>query len=110
MIPSLSAPQAVAPLMAYLEQELQYMNENLVQENFYRYEDQISSKYRLKLEKRLHACPVSCCSLLTPLWNNSVKIIHQLATQHQQQQQEGLMVYCQRLLYTLRVGASRLWL
>lgn len=29
--------QAAAPLMRYLEQELQYMNENLVQENFNRY-------------------------------------------------------------------------
>uniref|UniRef100_A0A7N8YBW2 Unc-13 homolog D n=1 Tax=Mastacembelus armatus TaxID=205130 RepID=A0A7N8YBW2_9TELE len=40
--------------------------------------------------------------LLTPLWNNSVKILYQVATQHPQQ--EGLMVYCQRLLYTLQVG------
>uniref|UniRef100_A0A669D7Y5 Unc-13 homolog D (C. elegans) n=1 Tax=Oreochromis niloticus TaxID=8128 RepID=A0A669D7Y5_ORENI len=68
--------KAAAPLMRYLEQELQYMNENLVQENFN--------------------------SLLTPLWNNSVKIIHQVANQHQQQ--EGLMVFSQRLLYTLQVG------
>lgn len=30
--------QAVAPLMRHLEQELGYMNENLVQENFNRYE------------------------------------------------------------------------
>lgn len=30
-------PQAAAPLMRYLEQELQYMNENLVKENFNRY-------------------------------------------------------------------------
>lgn len=29
--------QAVVPLMKYLEKELQYMNENLVQENFNRY-------------------------------------------------------------------------
>lgn len=28
--------QAAAPLMQYLEQELKYMNENLVQENFNR--------------------------------------------------------------------------
>uniref|UniRef100_A0A7N6BIQ5 Unc-13 homolog D (C. elegans) n=1 Tax=Anabas testudineus TaxID=64144 RepID=A0A7N6BIQ5_ANATE len=48
--------EAAAPLMRYLEQELQYMNENLVQENFN--------------------------SLLTPLWNNSVKILYQVATQH----------------------------
>lgn len=41
-------------------------------------------------------------SLLTPLWENSVKILHQMATQHPQQ--EGLMVYCQRLQYTLQVG------
>uniref|UniRef100_A0A3Q3BQ96 Unc-13 homolog D (C. elegans) n=1 Tax=Haplochromis burtoni TaxID=8153 RepID=A0A3Q3BQ96_HAPBU len=38
--------------------------------------------------------------LLTPLWNNSVKIIHQVANQHQLQ--EGLMVFSQRLLYTLQ--------
>uniref|UniRef100_A0A3P8TV54 Unc-13 homolog D n=1 Tax=Amphiprion percula TaxID=161767 RepID=A0A3P8TV54_AMPPE len=67
-------PDAATPLMRYLEQELQYMNENLVQENFN--------------------------SLLTPLWNNSIKIIYQVATQHPQQ--EGLMVFCQRLLYTLQ--------
>ncbi|XP_031609178.1 protein unc-13 homolog D [Oreochromis aureus] len=73
-IPSKSTEDAAAPLMRYLEQELQYMNENLVQENFN--------------------------SLLTPLWNNSVKIIHQVANQHQQQ--EGLMVFSQRLLYTLQ--------
>lgn len=40
-------------------------------------------------------------SLLTPLWNNSVKILYQVATQHPQQ--GGLMVFCQRLLYTLQV-------
>ncbi|XP_075889902.1 protein unc-13 homolog D isoform X2 [Nelusetta ayraudi] len=73
-IPSKSTEDAAAPLMRYLEQELQYMNENLVKENFN--------------------------SLLTPLWNNSVKILHQVATQHPQQ--EGLMVFCQRLLYTLQ--------
>ncbi|XP_056284978.1 protein unc-13 homolog D isoform X2 [Pseudoliparis swirei] len=73
-IPSKSSEDAADPLMRYLEQELQYMNENLVQENFN--------------------------SLLTPLWNNSVKILHQVATQHPQQ--EGLMVFCQRLLYTLQ--------
>ncbi|KAM9716012.1 protein unc-13 homolog D isoform 1-T1 [Menidia menidia] len=73
-IPSKSTEDAAAPLMRYLEQELQYMNENLVQENFN--------------------------SLLTPLWNNSVKILYQVATQHSQQ--EGLMVFCQRLLYTLQ--------
>ncbi|XP_068161933.1 protein unc-13 homolog D isoform X2 [Antennarius striatus] len=72
--PSKSTEDAVAPLMRYLEQELHYMNENLVQENF--------------------------SSLLTPLWNNSVKILHHVATQHPQQ--EGLMVFCQRLLYTLQ--------
>uniref|UniRef100_A0A8D0AG70 Unc-13 homolog D n=1 Tax=Sander lucioperca TaxID=283035 RepID=A0A8D0AG70_SANLU len=32
-----STEDAAAPLMQYLEQELQYMNENLVQENFNRY-------------------------------------------------------------------------
>ncbi|XP_072229595.1 protein unc-13 homolog D [Leuresthes tenuis] len=73
-IPSKSTEDAAAPLMRYLEQELQYMNENLVQENFN--------------------------SLLTPLWNNSVKILYQVASQHSQQ--EGLMVFCQRLLYTLQ--------
>ncbi|XP_029384116.1 protein unc-13 homolog D [Echeneis naucrates] len=73
-IPSKSTEDAAAPLMRYLEQELQYMNENLVQENFN--------------------------SLLTPLWNNSLKILYQVATQHPQQ--EGLMVFCQRLLYTLQ--------
>lgn len=50
------------------------MHENLVQENFY--------------------------SLLTPMWTNSVKTLHQVATQ--QQQREGLMVFCQRLHYTLQ--------
>ncbi|KAM7382119.1 hypothetical protein PAMA_012811 [Pampus argenteus] len=73
-IPSKSTEDAVSPLMLYLEQELQYMNENLVQENFN--------------------------SLLTPLWNNSVMSIYQVATQYPQQ--EGLMVFCQRLLYTLQ--------
>lgn len=43
-------------------------------------------------------------SLLTPLWDNSVKILHQVATQHSDQ--GGLMVFCQRLLYTLQVGPS----
>ncbi|KAM4623513.1 protein unc-13 homolog D [Polymixia lowei] len=75
-IPSKSTEDAVVPLMRYLEKELHYMNENLVQENFN--------------------------SLLTPLWINSVKMLHQVATQHQHQQQEGLMVFCQRLLYTLQ--------
>uniref|UniRef100_A0A667ZQK3 Unc-13 homolog D n=1 Tax=Myripristis murdjan TaxID=586833 RepID=A0A667ZQK3_9TELE len=74
-VPSKSTEDAVVPLMRYLEQELQYMNENLVQENFN--------------------------SLLTPLWINSVKSLYQVATQHPQQ--EGLMVFCQRLLYTLQV-------
>ncbi|XP_071763861.1 protein unc-13 homolog D [Centroberyx gerrardi] len=73
-IPSKSTEDAVVPLMRYLEKELQYMNENLVQENFN--------------------------SLLTPLWINSVKILYQVATHHPQQ--EGLMVFCQRLLYTLQ--------
>ncbi|XP_054454454.1 protein unc-13 homolog D [Anoplopoma fimbria] len=73
-IPSKSTEDAADPLMRYLEQELQYMNENLVQENFN--------------------------SLLIPLWNNSVKILYQVAIQHPQQ--GGLMVFCQRLLYTLQ--------
>ncbi|RVE59203.1 hypothetical protein OJAV_G00186240 [Oryzias javanicus] len=73
-IPSKSSEDAAAPLMRYLEQELQYMNENLVLENFN--------------------------SLLTPLWNNSVKILYQTANQHSQQ--EGQMVFCQRLQYTLQ--------
>ncbi|XP_072311750.1 protein unc-13 homolog D [Eucyclogobius newberryi] len=72
--PSKSTEDVAAPLMRYLEKELQYMNQNLVQENFN--------------------------SLLTPLWNNSVKILYQVATQPQHQ--EGLMVYCQRLFYTLQ--------
>ncbi|XP_054623241.1 protein unc-13 homolog D isoform X1 [Dunckerocampus dactyliophorus] len=72
-IPSKSTEEAAGPLMRYLEQELHYMNENLVQENFN--------------------------SLLTPLWNNSVKILHQMANEHVQQ--EGLMVFSQRLLYIL---------
>ncbi|XP_055006280.1 protein unc-13 homolog D isoform X3 [Boleophthalmus pectinirostris] len=72
--PSKSTEDVAAPLMRYLEKELQYMNENLVQENFN--------------------------SLLTPLWNNSVTILYQVATQTQHQ--EGLMVYCQRLSYTLQ--------
>nr|XP_054592462.1 protein unc-13 homolog D isoform X4 [Nothobranchius furzeri] len=73
-IPSKSTEDAAAPLMRYLEQELEYMNENLVQENFN--------------------------SLLTPLWENSVKILHQMFNQHSQQ--EGLMVFSQRLQYTLQ--------
>uniref|UniRef100_A0A8C3ASU8 Unc-13 homolog D n=1 Tax=Cyclopterus lumpus TaxID=8103 RepID=A0A8C3ASU8_CYCLU len=74
VIPSKSTEDAADPLMRYLERELHYMNENLVQENFN--------------------------SLLTPLWNNSVKILYQVASQHPQQ--GGLMVFCQRLLYTLQ--------
>ncbi|XP_060883777.1 protein unc-13 homolog D [Labrus mixtus] len=73
-IPSKSTEDAAAPLMRYLEQELTYMNENLVQENFN--------------------------SLLIPLWENSVKSLYQVATKHSHQ--EGLMVFCQRLLYTLQ--------
>ncbi|CAB1449037.1 unnamed protein product [Pleuronectes platessa] len=73
-IPSKSTEDAAAPLMRFLEQELHYMNEYLVQENFN--------------------------SLLTPLWNNSLKILEHVASQHRQQ--EGLMVFCQRLLYTLQ--------
>ncbi|RXN10170.1 unc-13 -like protein [Labeo rohita] len=63
--------KAVVPLMKYLEKELQYMNENLVQENFN--------------------------SLLTPLWMNSVKILHQISLQ-----EDSNLVYFQRLLYTLQ--------
>ncbi|XP_053495444.1 protein unc-13 homolog D [Ictalurus furcatus] len=54
-LPSRSTEDAVDPLMRYLEKELQYMNENLVQENFN--------------------------SLLTPLWMNSVKILLQVSQQ-----------------------------
>ncbi|XP_076024017.1 protein unc-13 homolog D [Genypterus blacodes] len=72
--PSKSTEDAVVPLIHYVEKELQYMNQNLVQENFN--------------------------SLLTPLWNNSVRILQQVATQHTKQ--EGLMVFCQRLLYALQ--------
>ncbi|KTF81334.1 hypothetical protein cypCar_00026970 [Cyprinus carpio] len=70
-LPSRSTEDAVVPLMKYLEKELQYMNENLVQENFN--------------------------SLLTPLWMNSVKILHQMSTQG-----DSNMVYFQRLLYALQ--------
>ncbi|XP_063075587.1 protein unc-13 homolog D [Engraulis encrasicolus] len=70
-LPSKSTEDAVYPLMRYLEKELQYMNENLVQENFN--------------------------SLLTPLWTNSLKILHQVSTQ-----EEGNLVYFQRLHYTLQ--------
>ncbi|KAL4648069.1 hypothetical protein GN956_G8309 [Arapaima gigas] len=48
-----STEDAVFPLMRYLEKELQYMNENLVQENFN--------------------------SLLAPLWLNSVQILDQVS-------------------------------
>nr|XP_015211557.1 PREDICTED: protein unc-13 homolog D isoform X1 [Lepisosteus oculatus]XP_015211558.1 PREDICTED: protein unc-13 homolog D isoform X1 [Lepisosteus oculatus] len=52
---SSSTEDAVVPLMRYLEKELHYMNENLVQENFN--------------------------SLLAPLWANSVKIIDKVSQQ-----------------------------
>ncbi|KAI2658302.1 hypothetical protein H4Q32_016340 [Labeo rohita] len=71
-LPSRSTEDAVVPLMKYLEKELQYMNENLVQENFN--------------------------SLLTPLWMNSVKILHQISLQ-----EDSNLVYFQRLLYTLQL-------
>ncbi|XP_031424415.1 protein unc-13 homolog D [Clupea harengus] len=70
-LPSKSTEDAVVPLMRYLEKEMKYMNENLVQENFN--------------------------SLLTPLWNNSLKILHQVSTQG-----GGNLVYFQRLHYTLQ--------
>ncbi|XP_016424852.1 protein unc-13 homolog D-like [Sinocyclocheilus rhinocerous] len=70
-LPSRSTEDAVVPLMKYLEKELQYMNENLVQENFN--------------------------SLLTPLWMNSVKILHQMFLQ-----EDSNLVYFQRLLYALQ--------
>ncbi|XP_049320266.1 protein unc-13 homolog D [Astyanax mexicanus] len=54
-LPSRSTEDAVHPLMRYLEEELQFMNENLVQENFN--------------------------SLLMPLWTNSVKVLHQISQQ-----------------------------
>ncbi|KAM3859899.1 protein unc-13 homolog D [Diretmus argenteus] len=73
-LPSKSTEDAVVPLMRYLEKELQYMNENLVHENFN--------------------------SLLTPLWINSVKSLHQVANHYPHQ--EGFMVFCQRLQYTLQ--------
>ncbi|XP_056626913.1 protein unc-13 homolog D [Triplophysa dalaica] len=69
-LPSRTTEEAVVPLMKYLETELKYMNENLVQENFN--------------------------SLLTPLWVNSVKILHQIS-----QQEDSNVVYFQRLLYSL---------
>ena len=37
LLPPPLLSQAVVPLMRYLEKELQYMHENLVQENFNRY-------------------------------------------------------------------------
>ncbi|KAI5607458.1 protein unc-13-like D, partial [Silurus asotus] len=70
-LPSRSTEDAVDPLMRYLEKELQYMNENLVQENFN--------------------------SLLTPLWMNSVKILHQVS-----KQEDANTVYFQRLQFTLQ--------
>lgn len=70
-LPSRDTEEAVGPLMKYLEKELKYMNENLVQENFN--------------------------SLLTPLWMNSVKILHQMS-----QLEDSQLVYFQRLLYTLQ--------
>ncbi|XP_066519313.1 protein unc-13 homolog D [Hoplias malabaricus] len=70
-LPSRSTEAAVDPLMRYLEEELQYMNENLVQENFN--------------------------SLLTPLWTNSVKILHQVS-----QKEDSSVVYFQRLQFTLQ--------
>ncbi|CAB1311816.1 unnamed protein product [Coregonus sp. 'balchen'] len=73
-LPSKSTEDAVVPLMKFLEKELQYMNENLVQENFN--------------------------SLLTPLWTNSIRTLYQVATQ--QKLEGGLMVFCQRLQYTLQ--------
>ncbi|XP_062388369.1 protein unc-13 homolog D [Sardina pilchardus] len=70
-LPSKSTEDAVVPLMRYLEKELHYMNENLVQENF--------------------------SGLLTPLWNSSLKILHQVSTQ-----EGGNLVYFQRLDHTLQ--------
>lgn len=122
--------QAAAPLMRYLERELHYMNENLVQENFNRYKTRFEpstrhsclylvavvdlSWFNLVCQCGLCRCFSPVSSLLTPLWNNSVKILYQVATQHPQQ--EGLMVFCQRLLYTLQVcpqhqnyGCSHSW-
>ncbi|XP_076855477.1 protein unc-13 homolog D [Brachyhypopomus gauderio] len=70
-LPSRSTEDAVNPLMKYLEKELKFMNENLVHENF--------------------------SSLLTPLWTNSVKILHQVS-----QQEDSSVVYFQRMLFTLQ--------
>ncbi|KAL7869518.1 hypothetical protein AOLI_G00135060 [Acnodon oligacanthus] len=70
-LPSRSTEDAVEPLMRYLEEELKYMNENLVQENFN--------------------------SLLTALWTNSVKILHQVS-----QKEDSSVVYFQRLQFTLQ--------
>lgn len=85
--------------MRYLEQELQYMNENLVLENFNRCPG-VSADPRSVLNFFQQSVLLS--SLLTPLWNNSVKILYQTANQHSQQ--EGQMVFCQRLQYTLQAG------
>ncbi|XP_066560989.1 protein unc-13 homolog D isoform X2 [Amia ocellicauda] len=52
---SSSTEDAVVPLMRYMEKELHYMNENLVQENFN--------------------------SLLNPLWTNSIKILDNVSKQ-----------------------------
>lgn len=107
--------QAAAPLMRYLEQELQYMNENLVQKNFNGYDANWASHVQQLFFNFLFFLPwfvliwhyvtfSSLFSLLKPLWENSVKILHQLTAQYSQQ--EGLMVFSQRLLYTLQVGAQ----
>lgn len=77
------------------------MNENLVPENFNRCPG-VSADPHVVVElfpNTLFSSGVS--SLLTPLWNNSVKILYQTANQYSQQ--EGQMVFCQRLLYTLQV-------
>ncbi|KAJ8334074.1 hypothetical protein SKAU_G00397130 [Synaphobranchus kaupii] len=54
-LPSRSTEDAVVPLMRYLEKELQYMNQNLVQENFN--------------------------SMLAALWTNSIQMLGQVSQQ-----------------------------
>lgn len=58
--------QAAAPLMRYLEQELQYMNENLVQENF----------NRSSANSSLLNCKISLLSVLINFFENEIVFCH----------------------------------
>jgi len=88
--------------MKYLEKELKYMNENLVQENFNRYLNffffSVTKSVCFSL---LDMFFIVSFSLLTPLWMNSVKILHQMS-----QLEDSNLVYFQRLLYTLQVSSA----